>query len=120
MPASWRPASPVGANGARPDDGLELRDCRIGNAVRCVPPRNRPRTAEIGACNPFLGAEIRAMARLRAILALGRVAHGAVLAALGLKPSAAAFAHGGLPRRRARLALIDSYHCSASTPIRDA
>ena len=101
-----------GRYGARPDDGLELRDCRIGNAVRCVPPRNRPRTAEIGACNPFLGAEIRAMARLRAVLALGRVAHGAVLAALGLKPSAAAFAHGACHAVVPGLALIDSYHCS--------
>ncbi len=97
---------------ARPDDGLELLDCRIANAVRCVPPQNRPLSAEIRRCNPFLAAEIAALPRLRAILALGTVAHRAVLDALGLRPAAAGFAHGALHRLQNGLILADSYHCS--------
>ena len=97
---------------ARPGDGLELLDCRIANAVRCVPPQNRPLSAEIRRCNPFLAAEIAALPRLQAILALGTVAHRAVLDALGLRPGAASFAHGTLHRLQNGLILADSYHCS--------
>src|SRR5579875_648219 len=84
-----------GAYGARADDGLHLVDCRISNAVRCVPPENRPTPAEIAACRPFLAANIAEMPRLAAILALGRIAHDSVLAALGVRTSLAPFRHGG-------------------------
>lgn len=96
---------------ARPDDGLRLTGARICNAVRCVPPQNRPTPAEIAACNPFLAAELAAMPRLRAVLALGAVAHGAVLRALGQRAGAARFAHGALHDLDG-LTLADSYHCS--------
>ena len=101
-----------GPYGARADDGLVLRDCRITNAVRCAPPENKPVGAEIASCRSFLAAEIGAMHRLKAIVALGLVAHNAVLAALGLRQSHAKFTHGAhhiLPEGRS---LTDSYHCS--------
>ena len=101
-----------GTYARRADDGLLLRDCRITNAVRCVPPENKPETAEIHACRPFLADEIAAMPRLSAILALGTVAHGAVLRCLGQKPARFAFAHGAVHDVRPGLALFDSYHCS--------
>jgi uracil-DNA glycosylase family 4 len=96
---------------ARPDDGLKLTRARICNAVRCVPPENKPTPAEIAACNPFLKGELAAMPGLRVVLALGAIAHGAVLRALGRPASSARFAHGarhGLDG----LVLADSYHCS--------
>jgi uracil-DNA glycosylase family 4 len=96
----------------RPDDGLELIDCRITNAVRCVPPANRPTGAEGTACRPFLGAEIAAMPRLCGIIAIGGFAHDAILASLGLKKSAFPFAHGAVHQLPDRRHLIDSYHCS--------
>jgi len=96
---------------ARPDDGLTLVDCRIGNAVRCVPPQNKPLPAEINTCRQFLSATIETMPRLRAIVALGRVAHESTLKALGLRSSAAPFAHGAIHQAGA-LKLYDSYHCS--------
>ncbi len=96
---------------ARPDDGLTLVDCRISNAVRCVPPQNKPLPAEIKACRPFLSATIETMPRLRAIVALGRVAHESTVKALGLRGSAAPFAHGAIHQSGA-LKLYDSYHCS--------
>ena len=96
---------------ARPDDGLTLVDCRISNAVRCVPPQNKPLPAEINTCRPFLAATIATMPRLRAIVALGRVAHESALKALGLRSAAAPFAHGALHPAGA-LNLYDSYHCS--------
>ncbi len=96
----------------RPDDGLVLADCRITNAVRCVPPENRPTTAENRACLPFLTAEIAAMPRLQIVLALGGLAHGMALAALGLRKSAFAFRHGAIHAVSGRLLLADSYHCS--------
>ncbi len=102
----------AGTYDRRPDDGLVLTDCRIGNAVRCVPPENRPTTAESRTCLPFLTAEIEAMPRLEQILALGGLAHGMVLAALGLKKSAFAFRHGAAHPATGRLILADSYHCS--------
>ena len=101
-----------GAYGAKTGDGLTLRDCRITNAVRCVPPQNQPKGAEIAACRDFLAAEIAAMSRLCAILALGLVAHGAVLKALGLRAGACRFAHGAVHRLDDGRRLFDSYHCS--------
>ena len=101
-----------GDYGARADDGLALRDCRITNAVRCVPPGNKPSAAEAAACRPFLAAEIAAMKRLRAVLALGAVAHGAALRALGLGPGGYRFAHGAVHPLGAGRRLFDSYHCS--------
>lgn len=102
----------TGLYDARPDDGLELCDCRITNAVRCVPPENKPTGAEIAACRPFLEAEIAAMTRLKVILALGSIAHGAVLRALGLKQSTHAFEHGALHELGDGRVLANSYHCS--------
>ena len=101
-----------GSYGATPGDGLTLHDCRITNAVRCVPPQNRPNAAEIAACRGFLEAEIEAMSRLRAILALGKVAHDAVLKTLGFRAGACRFAHGAIHRLDDGRRLYDSYHCS--------
>jgi uracil-DNA glycosylase len=100
-----------GGYGAHPDDGLALTDCRITNAVRCVPPENRPVPAEIAACRDFLKATIAEMKNLRAILALGRIAHESVVVALGEKKSAVPFKHGA-HKAAAKLALFSSYHCS--------
>lgn len=94
------------------DDGFALIDCRITNAVKCLPPQNKPEPAEIRTCNRFLADELAASPEVRLILALGLVAHKAVLMALGLKQGACAFGHGArhaLPEGRI---LIDSYHCS--------
>jgi uracil-DNA glycosylase family 4 len=96
---------------ARPDDGLTLVDCRISNAVHCVPPQNKPLPAEINACRPFLSATIATMSGLRAIVALGRVAHDSMLKVLGLRAAATPFAHGAIHNSGA-LRLYDSYHCS--------
>src|SRR6478672_1365315 len=96
---------------ARPDDGLTLVDCRISNAVRCVPPQNKPLPAEINTCRQFLSATIATMPRLRAIVALGRVAHESTLKALGLRNAAAPFTHGAV-HMAGTLKLYDSYHCS--------
>lgn len=101
----------TGTFDARPDDGLVLRDCRITNAVRCVPPKNRPTGAEIATCNRYLAAEIAAMPRLAVVLALGGLAHGAVLRALGERPARHGFRHGAV-HALASFTLIDSYHCS--------
>jgi uracil-DNA glycosylase family 4 len=93
-------------------DGLELVDCRISNAVKCLPPANKPEPAEIKTCNRYLADELRASPDVRVILALGLVAHKATQMALGLKQSALVFGHGArhaLPDGRV---LIDSYHCS--------
>ena len=97
---------------ARPDDGLELVDCRITNAVRCVPPENKPTGPEAKACRPFLVEEIAAMTNLKAVLALGAVAHGAVLSALAVKKSAHPFGHGNIYPMADGPILADSYHCS--------
>lgn len=93
-------------------DGLALNRARITNAVRCVPPQNKPETAEIAACRPFLAAEIAALPGLRAILALGAIAHHAVLATKALRRAAYPFAHGALHEFPDGLLLADSYHCS--------
>ena len=96
---------------ARPDDGLKLVDCRISNAVRCVPPQNKPLPAEINICRQFLVATIATMPKLRAIVALGRIAHESTLKALGLRSAAAPFGHGAVHGAGA-IRLYDSYHCS--------
>ena len=96
---------------ARPDDGLKLVDCQISNAVRCVPPQNKPLPVEINTCRQFLVATIATMPKLRAIVALGRIAHESTLKALGLRSAAAPFGHGAVHGAGA-LRLYDSYHCS--------
>ena len=101
-----------GAYRADPADGLALVDCRVTNAVRCVPPANLPKPAEIAACNRFLAAEMVAMPRLAGILALGGVAHAAVLRARGLRGSHAKFAHGQIHSLAPGLFLANSYHVS--------
>ena len=101
-----------GTFGARADDGFRLVRCRVTNAIRCVPPENRPTGAETTACRSFLAEEIAGLAQLKVIVALGVVAHGAVLAALGLRKSAMAFRHGALHPLPAGRVLADSYHCS--------
>jgi uracil-DNA glycosylase family 4 len=101
-----------GAYGASPDDGLVLVDAAIANAVRCVPPENKPTPAEIGTCRRFLAATMAAMPDLAAILALGRIAHDSTVAALGIKRAAASFTHGAIHAVRDGLTLHDSYHCS--------
>jgi uracil-DNA glycosylase family 4 len=101
-----------GRYAATPDDGLSPRDCRITNAVRCVPPANLPSTAEINACNSFLADEFASMPHLRVVLALGLVAHKAVLRARGLKASHVAFRHGASHVLPDGLLLADSYHVS--------
>jgi uracil-DNA glycosylase family 4 len=101
-----------GAYDKRPDDGLSLVDCRITNAVRCVPPQNKPVGAEVTACRPFLERTVAEMTRLRVILVLGSLAHGAVLSALGRKKSAAKFGHGAEFDLGDGRMLLGSYHCS--------
>ena len=101
-----------GDYGRSPDDGFRLIDCRITNAVRCVPPENKPTPAEIAGCRPFLAAEIAALPRLEAVLALGAIAHGSLLAALGERLSRRPFKHGALHELDGGLLLADSYHCS--------
>ena len=96
---------------ARPDDGLTLRDCRIGNAVHCVPPQNKPLPVEINTCRQFLIATMESMPRLEAIVALGRIAHDSVLKTLKLRAAQAPFGHGAV-HRAGRYRLYDSYHCS--------
>ncbi len=96
----------------RPDDGLELIDCRITNAVRCVPPENKPVGAEVTACRPFLIRTMEQMPSLQVILVLGSLAHGATLAALGLRKSAYKFGHGAVHPLPDGRTLVGSYHCS--------
>jgi uracil-DNA glycosylase len=100
-----------GEYGAHPDDGLELIDCRITNAVRCVPPENKPTPEEIKTCRDFLMPTIAEMKKLRAVVALGRIAHESTVRALGAKLSEAAFRHGSR-HQVGPLALFCSYHCS--------
>ena len=96
---------------ARADDGFELVGVRITNAVRCVPPENKPLPLEIGTCRKVLAAEIAAMTNLRAILALGAIAHNSVISTLALKKKDHAFAHGARHASGA-LTILASYHCS--------
>ncbi|MCW5576354.1 MAG: uracil-DNA glycosylase [Burkholderiales bacterium] len=94
-----------------PDDGLELKGCRITNAVKCLPPENKPLPAEVRTCNAYLRAELQALAP-PAVLALGTVAHQAVLRALDCRIADFPFAHGATHQPRPGLRLFDSYHCS--------
>ncbi|MFA5949792.1 MAG: uracil-DNA glycosylase [Hyphomicrobium sp.] len=97
---------------ARPDDGLRLIDCMITNAVRCVPPQNKPLPVEIAACRGFLIARMRALPQLSVLVVLGRVAHEQTLAALDLRKSLFPFAHGKRHELRPGLTMFDSLHCS--------
>ena len=96
---------------ARPDDGLELVDARITNGVRCVPPENKPTPAEINTCRDFLSPTIAEMMNLRAIVALGRIAHETTVKALGARRAIAPFSHGGTASI-GDFTLFSSYHCS--------
>jgi uracil-DNA glycosylase len=93
-------------------DGLRLRGVRIVNSVKCVPPGNKPLPAEVRRCNDYLAHELCSMRGVRVYLALGHVAHGALLMALGLKGAHYRFAHGREHRLEGARWLIDSYHCS--------
>jgi uracil-DNA glycosylase len=101
-----------GRYAADPADGLELVDCRITNAVRCVPPENRPLGAEVNACRPFLAAELRLSPAPIVVLPLGGIAHGSVLRALGLSAGRFRFAHGAVYSTTGGPVLAPSYHCS--------
>jgi len=94
------------------DDGLKLNNCRITNAVKCLPPANKPLPAEIRNCNRYLRAELNALTGKLVILVLGRIAHEAVLAALDLRKSMYPFAHNALHKLNEHRYLLDSYHCS--------
>ena len=100
-----------GDYGERADDGFELIDCAITNAVRCVPPENKPLPSEVNTCRQFLQATIESMPELRAILSLGKIAHDSVCTALGVSKKEHAFAHGAT-HALDRTTLISSYHCS--------
>jgi uracil-DNA glycosylase len=100
-----------GRYGAVPDDGLILHDCAISNAVRCVPPENKPTPTEVRTCRRFLSALLASMPNLRAVLALGRIAHDSVCDALAVSKKACAFKHGAIYRHDS-LTLVSSYHCS--------
>jgi uracil-DNA glycosylase family 4 len=97
---------------ARADDGLTLNDCMVTNAVRCAPPENKPLPAELRACQTYLTPRIHSLGQLAAIVALGRIAHDSVLAALGLRRSTYPFAHGARHELSSGVALFDSFHCS--------
>jgi len=97
---------------ADPNDGLKLKGAMITNAVRCAPPENKPTPAEIAQCRPFLSARIAALPKLKAIFALGSIAHESVLRAHALKPAYAKFAHGAEAHLPGGLNLVSSYHCS--------
>jgi len=97
---------------ARPDDGLELVDAAVTNAVRCVPPQNKPTGPEIRTCRPFLIETIDAMPALGAVLALGRIAHDSVVSILGVRKKDMPFGHGAVHVTDRGFALHDSYHCS--------
>ena len=102
----------TGTYDARPDDGMQLRGCRVANAVRCVPPANLPQPIEVRTCNQFLTAELRGLPRLRAVLALGVLSHAAVLRACGIPPTRIRFRHGDIVELPDGLLLADSYHVS--------
>ncbi len=94
------------------NDGLRLYDCRITNAVKCLPPQNKPAAVEINNCNRFLEAELGELRPGSVVLALGAIAHRAVLRALGARMADFPFTHGGLHQVPGDLWLLDSYHCS--------
>jgi uracil-DNA glycosylase len=94
------------------DDGLQLSDCRITNAVKCVPPQNKPTPQEITTCNRYLAAELAVLRPAKVLLALGAIGHVATLRALHLKPGLYKFAHGAEHVLPSGQILLDSYHCS--------
>lgn len=97
---------------ARADDGLVLSDCLVTNAVRCVPPENKPTTTEIRTCRSFLSRRIQSTRNIRAIVCLGRVSHESTITALGQRRSAFPFAHAARHEISNEVTLFDSYHCS--------
>ena len=101
----------TGPESVAADDGLRLRDCRVTNAVKCLPPGNKPTGAEVRACNRFLAAELERQPP-RVVIALGRVAHDATLRALGLRPGAHPFGHGARHDTGTGPVVLDCYHCS--------
>lgn len=101
----------TGRYDARSDDGLCLTDCMVSNAVRCVPPENKPTPAEINTCRGFLRARFAALPRLRAIVVLGRIAHDSTLTALKVRKALFPFVHGAR-HDLGGLSVYDSYHCS--------
>jgi uracil-DNA glycosylase len=101
-----------GAYDRRADDGLKLVDCAIVNAVRCVPPQNKPSPQEIATCRRYLMPAISALPRLTVMLALGRIAHESAVRALKLSPAKFPFAHGARHPLNDAIILFDSYHCS--------
>lgn len=94
------------------DDGLVLSGCRITNAVKCLPPQNKPETAEVRQCNGYLRRELSLLGEGTVVLALGNIAHQAVLRATGLKAKDCTFGHGAVHDLPGGLTLYDSYHCS--------
>ena len=104
-------SDPLNAQGGA-NAGLTLSDCRITNAVRCLPPQNKPEPAEVRQCNGFLSGELLSLQQGAALLALGTVAHLAVLRALGLRAKEYPFGHGAEYRLPNGMMLYDSYHCS--------
>ena len=102
----------TGAYDQRIDDGLALQGCRVVNAVRCVPPANLPQPVEVRTCNAFLTAELRGLPNLKAVLALGVLAHAAVLRACGVPVARVRFKHGAITELPDGLLLADSYHVS--------
>ena len=111
-PALARHGFARGRYGADPADGFELVDCRIANAVRCVPPANKPTPAEIATCRRFLAPELTGDGAPRAMLALGRIAHDSALRCLGLRAAAHPFAHGAWHRLADGRILAASFHTS--------
>ncbi len=97
---------------ARADDGLELTGAYIANAVRCVPPANKPLPVEIHACRPFLSGSLAALPKLQVVIALGTIAHQSAAKALGAKLPKVPFGHGAVHRLHTGVTMIDSYHCS--------
>jgi len=91
---------------------MNLIDCRITNAVKCLPPENKPLQVEIRTCNGYLSADLAAVPQGGAVLTLGRIAHDATVRALGLVPSRHAFAHGATHRLDNGVMMFDCYHCS--------
>ena len=102
----------TGTYDARPDDGMQLHGCRVVNAVRCVPPANLPQPIEVRTCNRFLTAELKALPNLKAVLALGVLAHAAVLRACGIPQTRIRFRHGQVTELPDGLLLANSYHVS--------
>ena len=104
-----------GTYGKHIDDGLKLKNCMITNAVRCVPPQNKPVGAEINNCRPFLQARLASLPNLKVVLSLGKISHDSVLRAAGVKLKDAPFGHAvsyALSKKGADFTLMSSYHCS--------